>query len=267
MGDEVDVEAMLDASLQAPPPGDKRPREEDSTGGAGGGEGGGDDKRRRDRSRDRERGRDRSRRDRSRSRSRSRSRRDRDRDRGRDRDRDRSRRDRSPRRRDRRSRSPPPTAAERLKREQERELAELERDLRTVFVYQLHPKAPLKEIFQLFSQAGKVADIRIITDRYTGRSKGFGACGPPSSAARLGSRQLIARLCRRRLHRVRRQDVDLARTGVERAAPEWAPSAGKAVRVREERSGAAREGPGGYERGTKSAGQPAANQQRAQECA
>jgi RNA recognition motif-containing protein len=62
-----------------------------------------------------------------------------------------------------------------MKREQERELMELERDLRTVFVYQLHPKASLKDIFKLFKQAGKVSDIRIITDRYTGRSKGFGA--------------------------------------------------------------------------------------------
>jgi len=34
----------------------------------------------------------------------------------------------------------------------------------------------LKEIFKLFSGAGKVSDIRIITDRYTGRSKGFGEC-------------------------------------------------------------------------------------------
>ena len=180
--EEVDVEAMLDESLKGPAPGEggaggeKRVREEE-------GSDAGEDKRRRERSRDRDRDkgrdRDRSRRDKSRSRSRSRSRRDRDRDRdrdrGRDRDRDRAKRDR---RRDRRSPSPPLTAAERLKREQERELAELERDLRTVFVYQLHPKAPLKDIFKLFSQAGKVADIRIITDRYTGRSKGFGAQRP-----------------------------------------------------------------------------------------
>jgi len=58
--------------------------------------------------------------------------------------------------------------------EQQRELQELERDLRTVFVYQLHPKASLKEMHSLFKQAGKVTDIRVITDRYTGRSKGFG---------------------------------------------------------------------------------------------
>ena len=58
--------------------------------------------------------------------------------------------------------------------EQQRELQELERVLRTVFVYQLHPKASLKEMHSLFKQAGKVTDIRVITDRYTGRSKGFG---------------------------------------------------------------------------------------------
>jgi RNA-binding protein 39 len=66
------------------------------------------------------------------------------------------------------------TAEERLRKEQERELKELERDLRTIFVYQLHPKAELKDMFAFFSVAGKVADIRIITDRYTKRSKGFG---------------------------------------------------------------------------------------------
>ena len=41
----------------------------------------------------------------------------------------------------------------------ERELKELERDLRTVFCYQLHPKLKLKEMFAFFSQAGQVTDV------------------------------------------------------------------------------------------------------------
>jgi RNA-binding protein 39 len=49
-----------------------------------------------------------------------------------------------------------------------------DRDLRTVFVYQLSVKASEDDVFNLMSQAGKVRDVRLITDRYTRKCKGFG---------------------------------------------------------------------------------------------
>ena len=114
------------------------------------------------------------RRDRSRSRSRSRSppRRDRGgrRDRDRDRDRDRGRRDRRDRGRDRDR--PPRTAEERQQAAHARELARLERDARTVFASGLPTAADERELFQFFSQAGRVADIKLIRDRGAVRSKG-----------------------------------------------------------------------------------------------
>ena len=133
---------------------------------------------RRDGSRDR-----RDRRDRDRSRSRDRGdgpRGGRRRDR-RDRRSSRSR-SRSPRRRDRRE-----TSAERADREairerrreeremerKRRELERLERDARTVFAYNLSTKADEREIFQFFSAAGTVNDVRIIYDRNTPTSKGM----------------------------------------------------------------------------------------------
>ena len=73
-------------------------------------------------------------------------------------------------------RAPPrePTPPEvRAAREREKELAELDRDIRTVFAYNLNLKAEEKDLFQFFSTAGKVLDVRIISDRNTRRSKGF----------------------------------------------------------------------------------------------
>ncbi|KAL3132644.1 hypothetical protein ABBQ32_009168 [Trebouxia sp. C0010 RCD-2024] len=61
----------------------------------------------------------------------------------------------------------------RAAREREKELAELDRDIRTVFAYNLNLKAEEKDLFQFFSTAGKVLDVRIISDRNTRRSKGF----------------------------------------------------------------------------------------------
>lgn len=61
----------------------------------------------------------------------------------------------------------------RLAREKERELAELERATRTVFAYNLNVKADERDLFQFFSVAGQVLDIRLITDRNTKRSKGL----------------------------------------------------------------------------------------------
>lgn len=118
----------------------------------------------------------------------------RNRDRDRDRERDRggsghrsksSRRSRSrskERRRHHRSRSreakpssrraqTPPEVRE--ARERERELQELDKDIRTVFAYNLSLKAAERDIFELFSRAGKVVDVRIIMDRNTRKSKGF----------------------------------------------------------------------------------------------
>ncbi|KAL4443698.1 hypothetical protein ABPG75_011435 [Micractinium tetrahymenae] len=125
------------------------------------------DRRRRSRSRDRRRksrSRERRRRSRSRDRKRSRSRdrrRSRSRDRGGDRDRFRSRR---------RSPTPPEVRAE---RERQAELEAFDRDARTVFAFNLPLRAEEKEIFQFFIRAGPLNDIKIITDKTTGRSKGF----------------------------------------------------------------------------------------------
>mmetsp|Transcript_33646 Transcript_33646/g.95156 ORF Transcript_33646/g.95156 Transcript_33646/m.95156 type:complete len:532 (+) Transcript_33646:298-1893(+) len=145
---------------------------------------------RKHRSRSKSRDRDRSgrkRHSRSKSRDRHKSRdsdrkrsRDRSRDVGRDRDKDggrshsRGHRSRSRERRDvpppRRERTPPEVRAQ---RERDRELEELERDTRTVFAYNVNTRATDKDIFEFFSQAGTVMDVRIITDRNTKRSKGF----------------------------------------------------------------------------------------------
>ncbi|ORX62160.1 splicing factor, CC1-like protein [Hesseltinella vesiculosa] len=49
-----------------------------------------------------------------------------------------------------------------------------ERDRRTVFVTQLAQRLKNRELHDFFSQAGRVRDARIITDKYTRRSKGVG---------------------------------------------------------------------------------------------
>ena len=65
----------------------------------------------------------------------------------------------------------PPEVRE--QRERERELMELDRDIRTIFAYNLPLRATEKELFQFFSSAGQIADVRIIVDRNTRKSKGF----------------------------------------------------------------------------------------------
>ena len=70
----------------------------------------------------------------------------------------------------RRERTPPEV---REAREKERELKELDRDIRTVFAYNLPLKADERDLFEFFSKAGTVEDVRIIMDRNTRRSKGF----------------------------------------------------------------------------------------------
>ncbi|MEW5317543.1 MAG: hypothetical protein WDW38_008831 [Sanguina aurantia] len=139
-----------------------------------------DDKRRRSRSRSRDRKKERSR---ERPRSRSRSPR-----RASTNDRDRHERERSDRGhgggdrrgdrgaggydggRPRRAKTPPEVLA---MREQEKELREMERSTRTVFAYNLSLKADERDIFEFFSVAGRVLDVKLITDKNTKRSKGF----------------------------------------------------------------------------------------------
>ncbi|KAK9677526.1 hypothetical protein RND81_11G149300 [Saponaria officinalis] len=52
--------------------------------------------------------------------------------------------------------------------------ADPERDQRTVFAYQLPLRADERDIFEFFSSAGKVRDVRLIMDRSSRRSKGVG---------------------------------------------------------------------------------------------
>ncbi|XP_043708713.1 RNA-binding protein 39-like [Telopea speciosissima] len=169
------------------------------------------DRHHRDRDRDRERDKDRDRekeerngkdRDRDRDREREREKireRDRESERDREKERERSRRSRS---RSERHRSERDKDAEReIDREKskerefkERELrdkdrdgrrykekkeeaepeADPERDQRTVFAYQICLKADEKDVYEFFSRAGKVRDVRLIMDRNSRRSKGVG---------------------------------------------------------------------------------------------
>nr|XP_019708532.2 RNA-binding protein 39 isoform X2 [Elaeis guineensis] len=52
--------------------------------------------------------------------------------------------------------------------------ADPERDQRTVFAYQMPLKATERDIYEFFSKAGKVRDVRLIMDRNSRRSKGVG---------------------------------------------------------------------------------------------
>ncbi|RAL51602.1 hypothetical protein DM860_011104 [Cuscuta australis] len=168
--------------------------------------------REKERDRDRDRDRERSSRHRSREReldrdkersSRDREKREKDRDKDRerrdkDKDKERDRRDRDKekdRERERRSRSRSRHDREKereLIREREREFeardnrrfkekkettepeADPERDQRTVFAYQMPLKATERDVYEFFSQAGKVRDVRLIMDRNSRRSKGVG---------------------------------------------------------------------------------------------
>ncbi|KAJ0967868.1 hypothetical protein J5N97_024785 [Dioscorea zingiberensis] len=49
-----------------------------------------------------------------------------------------------------------------------------ERDQRTVFAYQISLKADERDVYEFFSRAGKVRDVRLIMDRNSRRSKGVG---------------------------------------------------------------------------------------------
>ncbi|PKA46992.1 29 kDa ribonucleoprotein A, chloroplastic [Apostasia shenzhenica] len=52
--------------------------------------------------------------------------------------------------------------------------ADPERDQRTVFAYQMPLKATERDVYEFFSKAGKVRDVRLIMDRISRRSKGVG---------------------------------------------------------------------------------------------
>ncbi|XP_068639672.1 uncharacterized protein [Aristolochia californica] len=123
----------------------------------------------RERDRDRERDKDREREREQSRRSRSRSERyygehEMDREKSRDRElREREReRDRESRRyREKKEEVPEPEA-------------DPERDQRTVFAYQIPLKADERDVYEFFSKAGKVRDVRLIMDRNSRRSKGVG---------------------------------------------------------------------------------------------
>jgi RNA-binding protein 39 len=161
-----DIEALLDqaaATTAAPPPATEGGGERDNQrSGVQDGHGEADcdrDRNQRDHRRDDDR------RDR-RDYRRDDDRRDRDRrDYRRDDDYHRRDRRRSPSPRRRRSPSPDPVA-----KEQE----EAMRDDLTVLVQRIHPRADDFEIFEFFSQAGKVRDIRLIRDQRSNKSKGIG---------------------------------------------------------------------------------------------
>ncbi|GIL63854.1 hypothetical protein Vafri_17719 [Volvox africanus] len=105
------------------------------------------------------------------SQSRSRDRRRRSRSRSRDESRSYSDRHRASHLSPRRRSSTPP--AERIAREKERELRELERATRTVFVHNLSLRADERDLFEFFSKVGRVVDIRLIIDKNTRKSRGL----------------------------------------------------------------------------------------------
>ncbi|XP_039138661.1 RNA-binding protein 39-like [Dioscorea cayenensis subsp. rotundata] len=71
--------------------------------------------------------------------------------------------------RDRETRRPKEKKEDRIEPE-----ADPERDQRTVFAYQISLKADERDVYEFFSRAGKVRDVRLIMDRNSRRSKGVG---------------------------------------------------------------------------------------------
>ena len=49
----------------------------------------------------------------------------------------------------------------------------MERSTRTVFAYNINLRADERDVFEFFSKAGRVVDVKLITDKNTKRSKGF----------------------------------------------------------------------------------------------
>ncbi|KAG0484259.1 hypothetical protein HPP92_008181 [Vanilla planifolia] len=128
-----------------------------------------DRERKRERDRDMEREKDRERERSARSRSRSEKYGDDEHHRLRERSREREHREREFRERDHRD----PRRREKKDEAAEPE-ADPERDQRTVFAYQICLKADERDVYEFFSRAGKVRDVRLIMDRNSRRSKGVG---------------------------------------------------------------------------------------------
>ncbi|KAK2391069.1 RNA-binding protein [Trifolium repens] len=138
---------------------------------------------RRVREREKEKERERSRRSKSRSeRDRELEREERERSRRsisrseREREREREERERSRRSRSRSERDLDLRDSRRFreKKEAAEPEADPERDQRTVFAYQMPLKATERDVYEFFSKAGKVRDVRLIMDRNSRRSKGVG---------------------------------------------------------------------------------------------
>ncbi|XP_030942984.1 RNA-binding protein 39-like isoform X1 [Quercus lobata] len=144
----------------------------------------------RDRDREKERGRDH-------DRERDRRERDRENEKDKEREKERSRRSRSESERQRGERDEREKSRDKELKEREREResrerdresrrykekkeevaepeADPERDQRTVFAYQICLKANERDVYEFFSKAGKVRDVRLIMDRNSRRSKGVG---------------------------------------------------------------------------------------------
>ncbi|XP_019097026.1 PREDICTED: RNA-binding protein 39 [Camelina sativa] len=142
-----------------------------------------------DRDRDHEKSRDKEERNgKERERDKDRDRDSKGRDHEKDRERDRSRRSRSRserRRSQEREKSQEVEPKERETKDRDRDRrrkkedkvepeADPERDQRTVFAYQIALRATERDVYEFFSRAGKVRDVRIIMDRISRRSRGIG---------------------------------------------------------------------------------------------
>ncbi|XP_010548117.1 PREDICTED: RNA-binding protein 39-like [Tarenaya hassleriana] len=127
-----------------------------------------EDRNGKDREKDKDKDQDRKERDPDREMERDRSRRSRSRS-ERHRSREREHRERDSKDRDRESRRPKDKKEDKVEPE-----ADPERDQRTVFAYQLALKATERDVYEFFSRAGKVRDVRIIMDRISRRSRGIG---------------------------------------------------------------------------------------------
>ncbi|XP_019430212.1 PREDICTED: RNA-binding protein 39-like isoform X3 [Lupinus angustifolius] len=140
--------------------------------------------REREKDREKEKERDRREKDKEKEREKSRERREREKSRER-REREKSREERE---RSRRSRSRSEIKDRELepdfesrdgrryrdKKEAVEPEADPERDQRTVFAYQMPLKATERDVYEFFSKAGKVRDVRLIMDRNSRRSRGVG---------------------------------------------------------------------------------------------
>ncbi|XWS41425.1 hypothetical protein CRYUN_Cryun17cG0080700 [Craigia yunnanensis] len=132
---------------------------------------------RRDRDKEKERDKDRERRERENERERME--REKEKERGKERSSSRSRRHESDREPDKKreiEREIDIRDSRRLKEKKEVVEPEVdpERDQRTVFAYQMPLKATERDVYEFFSKAGKVRDVRLIMDRNSRRSKGVG---------------------------------------------------------------------------------------------